>query len=59
MKLTEGRIVFVCSALGAFAFSYYGKRHQRSIVPYTMIGEFIGAVVGEVIAKAILKNPQN
>lgn len=55
MKLTEGKIVFICSALGAVAFGFYGRKHQKSYIPYTMIGEFIGAVVGEVIAKAILK----
>lgn len=56
MKVTQGRIVFVCSALGALAFGYYSKKHQKGYIPYTMIGEFIGAIVGEVIAKAVLKN---
>lgn len=55
MKVTERRIVFVCSVAGAFAFGYYGRKNQKSYIPYTMIGEFIGAVLGEVIAKAVLK----
>ena len=55
MKLTEGRIIFICSALGAVALGCYGRKHQKSYIPYTMIGEFIGAVVGEVIAKAVIK----
>lgn len=55
MKVTERRIIFTCSVLGAFAFGYYGRKNEKSYIPYTMIGEFIGAVVGEVIAKAVLK----
>lgn len=55
MKLTEGRIIFFCSLVGAVALGCYGRKHQKSYIPYTMIGEFAGAVIGEVIAKAVLK----
>ncbi len=34
---------------------YYGKTHEKDVVPYTMIGGFVGAWLGEMIAKLLIK----
>ena len=55
MKLTEKRIISVSTLVFSLATYYYGKAHEKDVVPYVMIGGFIGAIVGEVIAKATEK----
>jgi uncharacterized membrane protein YeaQ/YmgE (transglycosylase-associated protein family) len=41
--------------LGTLACYYYAKTHQKDIVPYSMIGGFVGAWVGEIIAQVSTK----
>ncbi len=47
--MKEKALVSSLTLLGSLAFYYYGKTHQKDVVPYTMIGGFIGAWLGEVI----------
>jgi hypothetical protein len=47
--MKEKIVVSTCTLIGSLALYYYSKTHQKDIVPYTMIGGFIGALVGEII----------
>lgn len=63
MKMTEKTLVSTFTLVGSLASYYYGKAHARDVVPYVMIGGFVGAWVGEIIAKSIInqenQNKQN
>ncbi len=50
--MKEKTLVSCFTLIGSLALYYYGKTHQKDVVPYTMIGGFVGAWVGELIAKA-------
>jgi len=52
MKMKEKTLVSCFTLIGSLTLYYYGKTHNRDVVPYTMVGGFIGAWVGELIAKA-------
>ncbi|MGZ3930995.1 MAG: hypothetical protein ACXVPQ_03550 [Bacteroidia bacterium] len=56
MKVTKDRIISVCTLVGSLATYYYGKAHEKDVVPYVMVGGFIGAIVGEVIASATMND---
>jgi hypothetical protein len=51
--MKEKTLVSTLTLIGSLASYYYGKTHQKDVVPYVMIGGFIGAWVGELIAKFI------
>lgn len=51
--MNEKTLVSTCTLIGSLAAYYYGKRNHRDVVPYSMIGAFIGAWVGEILAKTI------
>lgn len=53
--MTEKTLVSTCTLIGSLASYYYGKTHEKDVVPYVMIGGFIGAWVGEMISKAVIK----
>jgi uncharacterized membrane protein YfcA len=55
MKMSEKTLVSTFTLIGSLASYYYGKTHSKDAVPYVMIGGFVGAWVGELIAKAISK----
>lgn len=55
MKLNEKTLVSTCTLIGSLVSYYYGKTHSKDAVPYVMIGGFVGAWVGEIIAKATTK----
>ncbi|MGZ4038470.1 MAG: hypothetical protein ACXVPQ_11620 [Bacteroidia bacterium] len=52
MKITKDKIISTFTLVGSLASYYYGRAHAKDVVPYVMIGGFIGAIVGEVIASA-------
>lgn len=52
MKLKEKALVSTCTLIGSLALYYYARTQHKDVVPYTMIGSFIGAWVGEIIATA-------
>ena len=56
MKMTEKTLVSTFTLLGSLASYYYGKTHEKDVIPYVMVGGFIGAWVGEIIAKSITKD---
>lgn len=58
MKMKEKTLVSTFTLIGSLASYYYGKAHCKDIVPYTMIGGFIGAWIGELISKSISDNPE-
>lgn len=53
--MTEKTLVSTFTLIGSLASYYYGKTHEKDVVPYVMIGGFVGAWVGELIAKAVTK----
>jgi uncharacterized membrane protein YfcA len=53
--MKEKTLVSTFTLIGSLAFYYYGRTHQKDVVPYTMIGGFIGAWVGEIIAQTTTK----
>lgn len=50
--MKEKTLVSTLTLIGSLACYYYSKAHQKDVVPYTMIGGFIGAWVGEIITQA-------
>jgi hypothetical protein len=55
MKMTEKTLVSTFTLIGSLASYYYGKAHAKDVVPYVMIGGFVGAWVGEILSKATIK----
>lgn len=49
MKPGERKIVSACTLLGTLAFYYYSKYRHTDPVPYTLLGGFLGAWIGETI----------
>ena len=52
--MNEKTIVSTLTLIGSLASYYYGKSHEKDVVPYVMIGGFVGAWVGEFISKAVI-----
>lgn len=57
--MKEKAIVSTLTLAASLASYYYAKSVTKDTVPYTMIGGFIGAVIGELIAGAIKINGKN
>jgi hypothetical protein len=38
---------------------FYAKHAEKDAVPYVMVGGFVGAILGEALAKAIRKDDDN
>ena len=53
MNMKEKTLVSSLTLIGSLSSYYYGKTHNEDVVPYVMVGGFIGAWVGELITKAI------
>ncbi len=51
--MKEKTLVSTLTLLGSLASYYYSKTHEKDVVPYVMIGGFIGAWVGELISTLI------
>lgn len=51
--MKEKAIVSTLTLIGSLSSYLYGKTHEKDVVPYVMIGGFIGAWVGELVTKAI------
>ena len=52
--MKEKTLVSTLTLIGSLASYYYAKTHVKDVVPYVMIGGFVGAWVGELIAKTIV-----
>jgi hypothetical protein len=51
--MKEKAIVSTLTLAASLASYYYARSIAKDTVPYTMIGGFVGAVIGELIAGAI------
>jgi uncharacterized membrane protein YfcA len=54
--MNEKTLVSTFTLIGSLASYYYGKTHAKDVVPYVMIGGFVGAWVGEFISKVTTRN---
>ena len=54
--MKEKAIVSTLTLATSLASYYYAKSFGKDTVPYTMIGGFVGAVIGEFISQAIKIN---
>lgn len=50
--MSEKTWVSALTLLGSLSSYYYAKSQERDAVPYVMIGGFVGAIAGEMIARA-------
>ena len=58
--MKEKAIVSTLTLAASLASYYYARGIGKDTVPYTMIGGFVGAVIGELIAGAIkIKNKED
>ena len=53
--MKEKTLVSTFTVIGSLACYYYSKANAKDVVPYTMIGGFIGAWLGELITQATSK----
>jgi hypothetical protein len=44
--------------IGSLSLYYYAKKQGKDAVPYTMIGGFLGALAGELIASSMSEEKQ-
>lgn len=51
--MKEKTIVSTVTLAASLISYFYAKETQKDVVPYVMIGGFVGAVIGEVITNAI------
>lgn len=51
--MKEKAIVSTLTLIGSLSSYLYGKAHEKDVVPYVMIGGFLGAWVGELIVNTI------
>lgn len=49
--MKQKAIVSACTLLGSLATYYYAKTIGKDVVPYVMIGGFIGGMLGEFFTK--------
>lgn len=54
--LNEKTIVSTVSLATSLATYFYARESQKDVVPYVMVGGFIGAILGEAIVGIFLKD---
>lgn len=54
--INEKTIVSTVSLAASLTSYFYAKATHKDIVPYVMVGGFIGAIFGEAIAGIVLKD---
>jgi predicted Na+-dependent transporter len=57
--LSEKTIVSSISLAASLAAYFYAKQTQKDVVPYVMIGGFLGAIVGEIIVGIVIKDKKD
>ncbi len=57
--INEKTIVSTVSLAASLATYFYAKTTHKDVVPYVMVGGFIGAIFGEAIAGIVLKDDKN
>lgn len=56
--LKEKTIVSTVSFLTSIASYFYAKETNKDVVPYVMVGGFVGAILGEAISGMVLKDTE-
>lgn len=54
--INEKTIVSTVSLAASLATYFYARETQKDVVPYVMVGGFVGAILGEAIAGMVLKD---
>lgn len=54
--INEKTIVSTVSLLASLTSYFYAKECNKDVVPYVMVGGFIGAIIGEAIAGIVLRD---
>lgn len=57
--INEKTIVSTVSLAASLATYFYAKEAHKDVVPYVMVGGFIGAILGEAIAGIVLSNDKD
>lgn len=57
--MKEKTLVSTLTLIGSLASYYYAKTQEKDVVPYVMIGGFVGAWVGEFFAKIVIKKDED
>jgi hypothetical protein len=57
--INEKTIVSTVSLAATLVTYFYAKETQKDVVPYVMVGGFIGAILGEAISGIVLKDKNN
>jgi predicted Na+-dependent transporter len=52
--INEKTIVSTASLAASLATYFYAREANKDVVPYVMVGGFIGAILGEAIAGIVL-----
>lgn len=51
--MSEKSVIATLTLIGSLTSYYYGKANGKDVVPYTMIGGFVGGLLGELLYKSI------
>lgn len=57
--INEKTIVSTVSLATSLATYFYAREANKDVVPYVMVGGFIGAILGEAIAGIVLKDEKD
>lgn len=57
--ISEKTIVSTVSLATSLTTYFYAKVADKDVVPYVMVGGFLGALLGEAIAGIVLKDGDN
>jgi hypothetical protein len=52
--INEKTIVSTISLAASLASYFYAKECNRDVVPYVMVGGFIGVIIGEAVSEIVL-----
>ncbi len=54
--INEKTIVSTVSFVTSIATYFYARETNKDVVPYVMVGGFVGAILGEVISGIVIKD---
>lgn len=57
--MKEKTIVSTVTLAASLISYFYAKETTKDVVPYVMIGGFVGAVIGEIVVGAIKSKDNN
>jgi len=56
ISIKEKAIVSSFTLISSLTGYYYAKSKQKEVMPYVMVGGFLGALIGEAIAHTVCKS---